>query len=324
MTRVEAWTLASALAMHIGALAVARAFPEVNLLALEHAREMDLVDVEIEKEEIVESDDVVVPEDEARPEDIQAGAIVDEPSTPDRRRDRRRDASRGGTGDPDAEGPVGEEPVADGGPGGQEEEWSTPEGGGWAPPGMGANGPIYNDKSLFDMPQTGPKAPTKAPKGKKADRGVANKVINDALLKEDKKLGLDFPAGGTIASLFKSAVQGSDTPSEATASFAVALGPGGKVKSVTFVSASAGSESQWKAVAATVKAALASRKLTLSGHYVKGANVSVRVLSKMQMPSGNKVGAGLDLSLTQKFDVADIGARPVRVVSASHNATPVE
>jgi hypothetical protein len=174
------------------------------------------------------------------------------------------------------------------------------------------------------MPQTGPKAPTKAPKGKKADRGIANKVINDAVLAEDKKLGLDFPAGGTIASLFRAAVQGSDTPSEATASFAVALGPGGKVRSVTFVSASAGSESQWKAVAATVKAALATRKLTLSGHYAKGANVSVRVLSKMQMPSGNKVGAGLDLSLTQKFDVADIGARPVRVVSASHNATPVQ
>ncbi|NUO49082.1 MAG: hypothetical protein HOV80_09525 [Polyangiaceae bacterium] len=324
MTRIEAWTLASALALHIGALAIARSVPDINLLAREHAREMDLIDVEIEKEEIVEHDDIV-PEDEVEPENMQAGAIVDSPSTPDRRRDRRRNpSSTGGTGDPDAENPAGEGPVADGGPGGQEEEWTTPDGGGWTPPGMGANGPIYNDKSLFDMPQTGPKAPTKAPKGKKADRGIANKVINDAVLAEDKKLGLDFPAGGTIASLFKSAVQGSDTPAEATASFAVALGPGGKVKSVTFVSASAGSESQWKAVAATVKAALASRKLTLSGHYVKGANVSVRVLSKMQMPSGNKVGAGLDLSLTQKFDVADIGARPVRVVSASHNATPVE
>jgi hypothetical protein len=127
-----------------------------------------------------------------------------------------------------------------------------------------------------------------------------------------------------VASIFRAAVQASDTPSDARATFAVALGPGGKVRSVKFISASAGSASQWEAIAATVKASLNAQKLALTGDYAKGANISIGVQSKMTMPSGAKPGAGIEASLTQKFDVADIGAKPVRVVTASHSASPVE
>jgi hypothetical protein len=324
VNKVERYTLLAAIAMHVGGLAVARAVPGVNLLSVDRSRELEAVEVDIEKETLPREDLPVA--DDEEPTDNRQAAAIDTAPMPDDRRDRRRRTAAPGTGNPDAEEPSGPGDIVDDGSedGGDGEDWSTPEGEGWQPPGVGQNGPIYNDPSLFEMPQTGPAAPKKAPKGRKVDRNVANRVLKDKLREEDKKLGLDFPAGGTIASIFKAAVQGSDTPAEASASFAVALGPGGKVKSVTFLSASAGNESQWKAIAASVKGALASQKLAMNGDYAKGANVSVRVLSKMTMPSGAKPGAGLELSLTQKFDVADIGARPVRVVSASASATPVQ
>lgn len=323
--RILAGTLVVAALLHGGFFGVARLIPAVNLLAVEHAREVELVDVDIEKEVIPEQ-----PEPEIEPEDdldpnMQAAAIVDPTVMPERRRDRRRSAAAtGGTGDPSSDSATGTGDLVDDpngqGPG---EEWSQDDGG-WAPPGTGPNGPIYKDPSLFEIHQAGPAAPTKAPKGKKADRNVANRVLKDELRKQDKQLGLDLPAAGTVASLFRAAVLASDTPANARASFAVALGPGGQVKSVKYISSSAGSASQWEAIAANVKAALNARKLALTGDYAKGANISIAVQSKMTMPSGAKVDAGLEASLTQKFDVADIGAKPVRTVTASHSASPVE
>lgn len=324
--RVLRGTLIVAAILHAGFFGVARLIPAVNLLAIEHAREVELIDVDIEKEVIEELREAEIDPDlaEPRPTDMQAAAIVDPTVTPSRRRDRRRAATSGGTGDPAAEGATGEGPVLDDGSGqGPGEEWSSDDGG-WAPPGTGPGGPIYQDPSLFEMHQAGPAAPTKAPKAKKADRNVANKVLKDELRKQDKKLGLDLPAAGTVASLFRAAVLASDTPAEARASFAVALGPGGQVKSVKFLSSSAGSAAQWEAIAASVKAALNARKLALTGDYAKGANIAIAVQSKMTMPSGAKVDAGLEASLTQKFDVADIGAKPVRTVTAAHSASPVQ
>jgi len=49
--RVEGYTLIGAIVLHAGALLVARTFPEVNLLAREHTRELDLVDVATREDE---------------------------------------------------------------------------------------------------------------------------------------------------------------------------------------------------------------------------------------------------------------------------------
>lgn len=323
--RIERYALVTAIVMHAGGLFATRLFPEVNLLARQHAREVELTDVEIEKEDIP---DVREPEpvDEVDPDNTQAAAIIDPSITAERRRDRKRaaDPSAGGTGDPNAESATGNGEVVDDGTGdGPGEQWSQDDGG-WAPPGVGTNGPIYQDPSLFELHQPGPAAPKKAPRARKADREIANKILKAELRAKDKQLGLDLPAAGTVASIFRAAVLASDTPATARASFAVALGPGGQVKSVKFISSSAGSAAQWEAIAASVKATLNARKLALTGDYAKGANIAIAVQSKMTMPSGAKVDAGIEASLTQKFDVSDIGAKPVRTVTASHSASPVE
>ncbi len=317
---VERWALVLAFVAHAGGIAAARLAPAVNLLAVEHARELDLTEIEVDetvKEDVPWEREVVEPTDRDRA-DPDRQARLDDP----RDKRLRARAATGGTGDPGAEEPTGPGDVVDA-PEGADDTWSTPEEEGWAPPGTGRNGPIYRDPDLFAMSPDGPPAPSKAPRAKQVDRDAANRVLKDELRKKDKKLGLDLPAAGTVASIFRAAVLASDTPSTARAAFAVQLGPGGAVKAVKFVSSTHGTQAQWEAIAASVKAALNAQKLALTGDYAKGANISVNVQSKMQMPSGAKVDAGLELSLTQTFDVSDIGARPKRVVSASASASPV-
>jgi hypothetical protein len=326
ITRVEGIFLGVAAAAHIVALYSATLFPNVNRLLVEHGTTPTALEFEFESTPAKER--LEVEELEDAPTQV-GGRRIDAPVNPDEPERAKRRAGlkgRGAAGTNGVDSEDGTEGPGDGGgeepdPGSKQnpDEWSDPDADG--PPGPGDS--TWMGQYVASLGDRGAPAETQTPKARTADAKSVNKALKDELRKNDKKLGLGLPAAGTIASIFKATVQGSDAPNTANASFAVVLGPGGKVQSVKFISASAGTNATWESVARTVKAALASQKLTLTGDYVRGANIAINVTSKMQMPSGAKVGAGLELSLTQSFDVADIGSSPVRVVAASASATPI-
>lgn len=324
MKRVELGVLVGAMALHGAGLIVARSIPQLETLSPALQRPAMLVEVESMEMPIVQRriDPKVDPLEESTDSVDRPAASIIDPS-----RNRSRTATTGTDG-----GEPGGDPSEPAGPGdlmtgeGPEDEgWSVPEG----PGGPGRGGPFGPGVSPLAAAialrnAAAPAAPTTTPKRAKVSRDAANKLIKDELRAKDKKLGLDLPAAGTIASLIKSAVQSSDAPGAATATFQVVLGPGGKVQRVSVLSFAGGAASTYEGIARTVKAALAARKLNLPEDFAKGAIVVVNAKSKMQMPSGAEVGAGLKLSLTQTFDVADIGASPVRVVAVSFSSKPIE
>ncbi|MFO0554231.1 MAG: hypothetical protein U0271_37975 [Polyangiaceae bacterium] len=225
-----------------------------------------------------------------------------------------------GSGNPNASN--GGVLTGNGEPGG--DDWSAPGGDGSQPGLPGTVGAPKIAWSDLGVSSAAPPAPTSAPKAAQVSRDKANDVIGAAVRSKDSEYGLDFPAAGTIASIFRSTVQGSEAPGDARATFQVVLGPGGKVQTVKVVSSAGGGEGLWSSIAKTAQASIASNKFNMPSGFEKGAVVVVNVQSKMKMPSGADVDAGLKLSLTQTFDVADIGARPVRVVSAQASASPVK
>lgn len=319
-TRSELAFLGIAAVMHVGGLVVARTFPGTNLLSSRQVTPIEAVEIEIPDAPVIRSDRKEEADRHVDP--LTPAAVAQQPTTERRRSDRSMPNATGGTGtgSPENAGSSDEPGPQVTGPG-PSEEWSAPDEGG--PPGTGGR-PIYENPDLLALnTKGGEAAPTQAPKEKKADRDAANRLVKDLVRQNDKKLGLDLPAAGTVASVIRAAVQGSDAPGTARASFTVVLGPGGKVQSVKVGSTSAGNASTWEAVARQAKSALSAQKLNLTGDYVKGAVIVVNVQSKMTMPSGAAPDAGLKLSLEQSFDLSDIGAKPVRVVTASHSATPV-
>jgi hypothetical protein len=320
-TRAEWSFLAIAVVLHVGALGAARKFPGLNPLSLDRAA-AEPIEVEIPDlpAASIRPRESVLPNTESLP---RPNDEVQRPLDPPRIGGQRPDsasATEPSSGNPDATDPGPQVAV----PGG-DSDWGAPgDGGSWAPPGLGKGAPIYNTAGMMADMGKAPAAPTAAPKTAAIDPRLPSDLINDAILKKDHELGLDLPAAGTVASALRSATLGSEAPGDARAQFVVSLGPGGKVLGVKFVSASAGSADTWARIAQAAKASLSAQKLALTERYSKGANITVNVQSKMQMPSGAKVDGGIELSLTQHFDVADIGAKPVRVVSAAANPTPVK
>ena len=197
------------------------------------------------------------------------------------------------------------------------------------PPGSLGGPPVYTLRNAIPDQGPAPAAPTSAPAAQKVDRDKANEILTADILERNKKLGLNLPAAGTVASILKSVVRASDAPQESKASFQIVIGPDGKVQSVRVGSTNGGSAAIWDAVAANLKASLASQSLKLTGDYAKGAIILVNVQSKMQMPSGNKSGDPVSLNVGKggpggTFDLADIGARPIRQVLTSFNVIPVK
>ncbi|NUP10989.1 MAG: hypothetical protein HOW73_33500 [Polyangiaceae bacterium] len=321
MGRVEVGVLIAAMALHGGGLAIARAIPELTP-ARAAFTEVMMLEVEVAPEPVRRAVVAEQQPDQTQPENTQAIAMnTEQPTSKGHRSSSGAASSEPGSGGTDenssSEGVV----TGPGTPG--EEDWTGPPGG----PGTGPGGPpgISPLAAAIALNNAAaPAAPTEAPKAKKADRDSANRVIKDELRKKDKALGLDLPAAGTIASMIKAQMQGSDAPGDAKASFQVVLGPSGNVQAVKVLSFAGGAASTYEGIARNVKAALSARKLNLTEDYKKGAIVVVNAQSKMQMPSGAEVGAGLKFSLKQEFDVADIGASPVRVVKVNFSAKPVE
>jgi hypothetical protein len=162
-------------------------------------------------------------------------------------------------------------------------------------------------------------APTKAPK-RKYDKDAATRVVQDGLREKDRKLGLDFPGRGPIRNAFLGAVYSAGVPHVSSASFSLSVSPSGKVTNVSLLGFSGGSASSWKLVQSTAKGSLASVKLVMRSAFAKGANVGVSVRSLQKTPGG---GTGRE-GATFSFDVADIGAKEQRVVTAFVNPQPVK
>jgi hypothetical protein len=148
----------------------------------------------------------------------------------------------------------------------------------------------------------------------------------------DKKLGLDFPAGNAVASIVKDAILASSTPPTARASFEVRLGPGGRLISVRYLRSTAGTAGEWTAVAANVTSRLSGREFHMPVAYAAGAIVMVEAVSQLQMPDGtatggpslSRGGASGSLGGSMSFDVSNLGARPKRIVRAGASSRPVQ
>jgi hypothetical protein len=187
-------------------------------------------------------------------------------------------------------------------------------------PGLG--GPAWTIPGAVPDMGRPPPAPTTLP-APTVDKQAATRVLKEAIKENDKKLGLDLPAGGTVATSVRAAVQATDTPPESRATFEVRLSPTGQVLSVRVTSSTGGTADMWARAAAAVKAALAGRTLTMTSEYSKGAVVTVSAQSLLTMPDGSKSvirqqGAGAT------FDVANIGAHMQRVVRTSFSVAPVK
>lgn len=321
----EAKFFVGALVIHGVFLVVAWLTPEPKY-SFDVERPLDVVEIELPKDLAKEE---VRSEEEQRP--VEPGAVADarrEAARPDQRSSGRPSSSPGvvepgATSNPASEPPTGPTPPAN------EYEDAPPGANTWQMPGAPGGMKAYALPGVLADTGPAPAAPTTAPKAQKVDRDKANEILSADIREKDKKLGLNLPAAGTVASVVRSTVWGSDVPQESRAAIQISLGPNGKVQSVRVLSQSGGSSAAWEAVAAGVKASLNGQSLKMSGDYSKGAIITVNVQSKMQMPSGNKSGDPVSLGITKSgpggsFDLADIGAKPIRQVLTPFSIVPMK
>jgi len=179
----------------------------------------------------------------------------------------------------------------------------------WAWPGVMPSGPDNADEA----------APTRAP-ARQFDEDQGTKAMKRAMRHKDKTLGIDRPWAASIASVIVAAVRASDTPHESRGSFSVRLGASGAVEGVSLIASTGGPASIWQGVAASAAGQLKGRSYALSSNYAKGAVVVVTAVSAVKMPGGGTSRSGATVS----FDVSDVGARPMRVVSRSISVHAIE
>ena len=162
-------------------------------------------------------------------------------------------------------------------------------------------------------------APTRTLK-RTFDRDAARKAVDKGMRSKDAQLGLDFPAAAAIAAVVRDSVRASDAPYECSGSFSVTVSPAGKVTAVGLGGYSGGDATTWQMIRKNALASLSSRVFEMKSSFAKGAMVGVSVKSAQKMPGGGVGRQGATFS----FDVADVGAKPIRVVSMSFSARPIE
>ncbi len=187
-------------------------------------------------------------------------------------------------------------------------------------PGLGS--PIWMLPGAIDPAPRAAAAPTVAPSARPVDKDIAGIVVREAMLANDKRLGLDLPGAGTVASAVGTAVRGTETPSVGRATFEIRLSADGRVLGVRIVSATAGASDAWDRAAKAAAAALASRTLQMNANYAKGAMIYVDVSSTLALPSGGTSGVSQEGS-GLRFDVSDIGAHKSRSVKTSFRTVAV-
>ncbi len=182
-------------------------------------------------------------------------------------------------------------------------EQSTPRAGQAAPPkrlslaqlGIGV-GPRFE---LTPAPKPAPPRRTPTPT---AQERLQQSFVQSAA-KESQKLGLGVT--GEVKGALLRATQSAKMSKQGSAHFVFTFAEDGKLTSATHSTLS-GAAADWARVSSLVKATL-NRKPTELPSGTKGARVSYAVKYSFVLPSGSK-GGGLRWSLTQQFDVADIGA----------------
>jgi hypothetical protein len=170
------------------------------------------------------------------------------------------------------------------------------EGGGvlGLPPGFDGR-PVWAMPGVLAPLPAATAAPTTAPRAPDTPRDVAGQVLRGTLRTRDRELGLELPAGGTVASAIADAVRSSEAPGDARATFEVRLGPDGNVLGVKVQRASAGSGATWDRVAARAAKAIAARGLRLTGDAAgRDATVTVSIESKVVYPAGTKEKADVE------------------------------
>jgi hypothetical protein len=187
-------------------------------------------------------------------------------------------------------------------------------------PGLG--GPIWALPGTIPEAPRAAAAPTVAPSARPVDKDIAGIVVRQAMLENDRRLGIDLPGGGTVASAIGTAVRGTETPSVGRATFEVRLSADGRVLGVRVLSASGGGADAWDRAAKAAAAALAGRSLQMNSNYAKGALVYVDASSTMALPSGGTSGVSHEGS-GMRFDVSDIGAHKSRSVKTSFRVVAV-
>jgi hypothetical protein len=190
-------------------------------------------------------------------------------------------------------------------------------------PGLGG-APVWQLPGVLPDRAAARAAPTAPPPQRATSTDKAGEVLREAMRSKDKSLGLDLPAAGTVATVVADAVRSSDTPDTARATFEVRLSGSGQVLGVRVASSTAGAAELWARVARAVAARLTGRSLTMTTAFAKGATVYVSVVSAVKMPSGASSGGVHASGSGFGFDLSDIGARPVRVVSSSFRVTAVD
>lgn len=134
--------------------------------------------------------------------------------------------------------------------------------------------------------------------------------LGSGLEARDRARGL--ARGGVVATLARSAAIGLG-PSEGEATFSVLTDRDGKVTGVSLVEARGGA---WDGTLGELRRSLARKRLRVPPG-ANGLAVQVLVRARVQLPSGARPGETIRArGAGAEFDVADLGARPGRVVSA--------
>ena len=182
-------------------------------------------------------------------------------------------------------------------------------------PGVGGPG-IWSIPGVIPSAAPPAPAPTTGAPPRPVDKDIAGIVMRDAMHENDKHLGLDLPAAGTVATAIREVVRGSDTPNESRASFEVRLGADGKVLGVKVSSFSGGNSGAWERAAQAAVASLRGKTLQMNQTFAKGGTIYIDVTSALALPDGTKSGIQRQ-GLGASFDVANIGAHVQRVVKTS-------
>lgn len=186
---------------------------------------------------------------------------------------------------------------------------------GFGLPGLGS---LPFDSLTGDSPRRNP-APTETQRRSHTPE-AARKAIERGMRVKDAQLGLDFPGASAIGAALREAVRSSEAPFDCQGSFSVTVSAAGQVTAVALGGFSGGDPGTWQSIRKNALAALKARVFEMRSSFAKGAMVGVTIRSEHKMPGGGVSRQGASFS----FDVADVGAKPVRVVSMSFSARPVE
>lgn len=296
-----------ALAIHAGALLVARAMPPLSKLLDKDQRPIDTIEI------VTLPPSVPVTEPKEAPEAPRTVEPQERRASPDAPVDPRVVRAPSPQAHATAE-PVNPPPTSPNTPPKTQFDQLPDD----RPPGTVLGVPGLGGPAAWAMPGVitpggpPPPAPTVAPAARAVPRDIATKVLNDELAKNDKALGLDLPLAGSMSTAVRTAVQSSDISAGTQGTIECRVSPGGAVSGCRLVGSNGGSAAGWNAA---VRAAGAVAGAALSGRYASGAVVTISVSISNTPPAGSKGGLqGAGAS----FDLANIGAHATRMVRTSH------